>query len=169
MRAPTEKYVWLFLVVSFFTALILVKFPDATWALYICCSLTVLTLIRLCFVPQTNKPRRGHYTMPLVPILPAVGIFFNFILACGLDAKTWSLFGVFLLIGITIYFSYGIWNSNLEIGNVTRGQLEMSLVSNTEHDGYVAAKNSDVIQDSIAKNYIINEVVEKDQDGEPEF
>mmetsp|Transcript_26065 Transcript_26065/g.32553 ORF Transcript_26065/g.32553 Transcript_26065/m.32553 type:complete len:84 (+) Transcript_26065:1570-1821(+) len=66
--------------------------------------------------------------MPLVPVLPAVGIFFNFMLACGLDALTWGYFGAFLAAGLIIYFSYGLWNSNLEIDNVTRGQFEVSLV-----------------------------------------
>jgi hypothetical protein len=35
---------------------------------------------------------------------------------------------IFLTIGIVIYFSYGLWHSNLEADNVTRGQLEESLV-----------------------------------------
>jgi len=59
--------------------------------------------------------------MPLVPILPCFGIFFNFMLATGLDGLTWAYFGVFLLIGLIIYFSYGMWHSNLEAENVTRG------------------------------------------------
>ena len=67
--------------------------------------------------------------MPLVPILPAVGIFFNFMLACGLDALTWAYFGVFIAIGLVIYFSYGMWHSNLEVETVTRGQIEISLMN----------------------------------------
>ena len=67
--------------------------------------------------------------MPWVPILPALGIFFNFMLCTGLDGTTWAYFGVFLALGLVIYFSYGLWNSNLEVENVTRGFDEVSLVT----------------------------------------
>ena len=59
--------------------------------------------------------------MPWVPILPAVGIFFNFMLAAGLDGVTWGLFGAWLVLGLLIYFAYGMGHSNLEATNVTRG------------------------------------------------
>ena len=127
-RAPSEKYVWAFLVSSFCTALAVMKEAN----MYLSISLGVLTaviLVILCLAPQLNKPRRGHYTMPFVPVLPAVGIFFNFMLACGLDALTWAYFGVFIAIGLIIYFSYGMWHSNLEVETVTRGQIEISLMN----------------------------------------
>ena len=148
-------YVWLFLVVSFLTALVAVKYRHVTWALSLLGTLSILTLIRLCFVKQTNRPRRGHYTMPFVPVLPAIGIFFNFVLACGLDGTTWGLFGAFLAIGIVIYFSYGMWHSNLEPGNVTRGQLEMSLVSGAG-DSFVGMRDRALSggSNSLNENYI---------------
>ena len=90
---------------------------------------TIVILIRLCFVPQNNRPRKGHYSMPWVPILPAFGIFFNFTLACSLDGTTWMLFGIFLAIGLVVYFSYGIWNSKLEADNVMRDEFEHSIVT----------------------------------------
>ena len=67
--------------------------------------------------------------MPWVPILPAFGIFFNFTLACSLDGTTWMLFGIFLAIGLVVYFSYGIWNSKLEADNVMRDEFEHSIVT----------------------------------------
>ena len=66
--------------------------------------------------------------MPWVPILPASGIFFNFLLASSLDGLTWIYFGIFLAFGLVIYFAYGLWNSNLEAENVTRGEFEVSLI-----------------------------------------
>ena len=67
--------------------------------------------------------------MPWVPILPAIGIQFNFLLCTGLDGTTWAYFGVFLALGLVIYFSYGLWHSNLEADNVTRGLEEVSLIT----------------------------------------
>jgi len=130
MRASGELWVWAYLVISFLTALSIMKeWPE--YSVYALSALTLIVLVKLCFVPQNNKPRRGHYTMPLVPILPAFGIFFNFMLACSLDGLTWSYFGIFLACGVLIYFSYGMWHSHLEPDNVTRGQFEVSLVQDT--------------------------------------
>ena len=72
--------------------------------------------------------------MPLVPILPAIGIFFNFMLAAGLDGLTWAYFGIFLLIGLIIYFSYSMWHSKLEVETITQGKFEVSLISNLQPD-----------------------------------
>ena len=52
--------------------------------------------------------------MPLVPLLPSIGIFINFTLACGLGATTWFFFGIFFAFGLLIYFCYGINHSKLE-------------------------------------------------------
>ena len=70
--------------------------------------------------------------MPWVPFLPAIGILFNFMLCCGLDATTWSYYGIFVVIGLVVYFSYGLWNSNLEIDTVTRGEFEVSIITHLE-------------------------------------
>ena len=126
-RSPNEVYVWLFLVSSFVTSLCFTKL-DNKIASYTLAGLTLALLIRLMFIPQPNQPRRGHYRMPLVPLLPAVGIQFNFILAAGLDAITWAYFLAFVAIGLVIYFSYSIRHSHLEPQNVMRGKLETSLV-----------------------------------------
>ena len=66
--------------------------------------------------------------MPFVPLLPAIGIQFNFILAAGLDGLTWTYFLVFVAIGLVIYFSYSIRHSHLETTNVLRGKMETSIV-----------------------------------------
>ena len=88
--------------------------------------------------------------MPWVPFLPAIGIFFNFMLCTGLDGLTWAYFGVFVAIGIIIYFSYGLWHSNLEIEMITRGEMEMS-INDTYDDNYLDADRS---IDNIAQKYI---------------
>ena len=59
--------------------------------------------------------------MPMVPVLPAFGIFFNFMLACGLDLITWVYFAIWLGVGLIIYFAYGISHSNLDVEMITRG------------------------------------------------
>ena len=95
---------------------------------YISAGLTLALLIRTMFIPQPNQPRTGHYKMPCVPLLPAIGIQFNFMLAASLDAITWSYFLGFEAIGLIIYFSYSISHSHLEPHNVMRGTMETSIV-----------------------------------------
>ena len=129
VRAPEEKWVWAYLLFSFISAMSLMQEAPA-YVTYSLGGITFLILIRLCFVEQKNRPRKGHYTMPWVPILPAIGIYFNFMLSCTLDATTWMYFGVFLSFGLLIYFSYGMWHSKLEAENVYRGEIEVSLTDN---------------------------------------
>ena len=95
---------------------------------YILAGLTLALLLRIMCAPQPNQPRSGHYKMPFVPLLPAIGIQFNFILAAGLDGLTWTYYLVFVAIGLIIYFSYSIRHSHLEPTNVLRGKMETSIV-----------------------------------------
>ena len=51
--------------------------------------------------------------MPLVPFLPCFGIFANSVLASSLEGEIWAMYGIFIAIGVLIYFIYGFWNSKL--------------------------------------------------------
>ena len=83
-RSPNEKYVWAYLVSAFVTAMLFTKVENKTYGA-VSAGLTLMILTCLMFIPQPNVPRRGHYRMPCVPLLPCVGIFFNFVLAAGLE------------------------------------------------------------------------------------
>ena len=72
-RSPNEIYVWAFLASSFITSILFMKVENKVF-FYIFASLTIALLIRLMFIPQPNQPRTGHYKMPFVPLLPAIGI-----------------------------------------------------------------------------------------------
>lgn len=86
-------------------------------------------------------------------------------LASGLDGLTWIYFGIFLAIGLIVYFSYGMWHSNLAADNVLRGEFEVSF--NTTATG-LAADNS---FDGIAKNYVPPNNIngESDEHSESEY
>ena len=118
----------MYLVVSFVLAYIVVRTQSLTAQISLAV-LTLVILVKLLLIPQTNKPRHGHYTAPLVPLLPAIGIFCNFVLAVKLDALTWGIFGIFAVAGLFIYFGYSINSSKLELDNIARGHLEVSINS----------------------------------------
>jgi APA family basic amino acid/polyamine antiporter len=60
---------------------------------------------------QPDVPR--PFKTPWVPVVPMLGIVFCLYLALGLPPDTWIRLIVWLAIGLTIYFSYGIKHSVL--------------------------------------------------------
>ncbi|XP_026861234.2 cationic amino acid transporter 3a [Electrophorus electricus] len=76
-----------------------------------------VTLTMLCFIcviiiwrqPENNEAL--SFKVPLLPWLPLFSIFVNVYLMMQLDSATWCRFAVWMVIGFSVYFFYGIWNS----------------------------------------------------------
>uniref|UniRef100_A0A9L0IYZ3 Cationic amino acid transporter C-terminal domain-containing protein n=1 Tax=Equus asinus TaxID=9793 RepID=A0A9L0IYZ3_EQUAS len=47
----------------------------------------------------------------MVPLIPAASILLNVFLMLHLSYLNWLRFSVWLLIGLVVYFVYGIWHS----------------------------------------------------------
>lgn len=58
-----------------------------------------------------NRPR--PFKVPLYPLTPIVSAAACFALMLGLERSNWGRFGIWLLIGLVIYFLYGYKNSTL--------------------------------------------------------
>lgn len=56
---------------------------------------------------------KSAFLCPGYPIIPILGIIFSVALMLSLPERTWVRFVVWLMIGFTFYFSYGIWKSEL--------------------------------------------------------
>lgn len=54
---------------------------------------------------KPDAPRT--FRLPLMPFVPAFGVLASVFLMVQLHAETWLRFGVWLVIGLIIYFSYG--------------------------------------------------------------
>uniref|UniRef100_L7M4P8 Putative slimfast n=1 Tax=Rhipicephalus pulchellus TaxID=72859 RepID=L7M4P8_RHIPC len=53
------------------------------------------------------------FAVPLVPLIPLFNMFVNLYLMMRLPPATWARFGIWMVVGMVIYFGYGIWNSSL--------------------------------------------------------
>lgn len=78
---------------------------------YIVVSIGVLVLRKT----QPNLPRA--FKVPLVPLVPILAIVFCGYLVINLPMSTWIGFGVWLVIGLAVYFMYGYKNSELGKSN----------------------------------------------------
>ncbi|XP_043485861.1 cationic amino acid transporter 2 [Polistes fuscatus] len=70
----------------------------------------ISTLIFIYLQPSSDK--KLAFSVPLVPFLPAISILINIYLMMMLDIMTWIRFLIWMIIGLSIYFLYGMWNSS---------------------------------------------------------
>ncbi|XP_076244135.1 cationic amino acid transporter 2-like [Calliopsis andreniformis] len=70
---------------------------------------TILTFIY--FQPVSGK--KLAFSVPLVPFLPALSILVNIYLMMMLDVMTWVRFLIWMVVGLGIYFCYGVWHSKM--------------------------------------------------------
>ncbi|KAK7904455.1 hypothetical protein WMY93_017062 [Mugilogobius chulae] len=75
----------------------------------------VLAILIIIILQQPENPKRLPYMAPCVPFVPASAMLVNIYLMLKLSAITWIRFSIWCLVGILIYFGYGMWNSTLEI------------------------------------------------------
>ena len=54
-----------------------------------------------------------HFKVPALPLLPLLSVFVNVSLMMQMTGGTQARFGVWMLIGFAIYFSYGIQHSRV--------------------------------------------------------
>ncbi|XP_034176221.2 cationic amino acid transporter 2 isoform X2 [Osmia lignaria lignaria] len=83
--------------------------------------LIILLLVVLCFIYlQPTSGQKLAFSVPLVPFLPALSILINIYLMMMLDKMTWLRFSIWMIIGLGIYFCYGIWHSKMRRIKVTK-------------------------------------------------
>ncbi|KAJ4939507.1 hypothetical protein JOQ06_028955 [Pogonophryne albipinna] len=76
--------------------------------------ITFLVLLVIIILQQPENPKRLPYMAPCVPFVPVSAMLVNIYLMLKLSAITWIRFSIWCLVGVLIYFGYGMWNSKLE-------------------------------------------------------
>ncbi|SPF36228.1 Uncharacterized amino acid permease YfnA [Candidatus Sulfopaludibacter sp. SbA4] len=73
----------------------------------------VIVCIGIVVMRKTNPDAQRPYRTPLVPLVPILGVLVCFSMMYFLDSMTWLRLGVWLLIGLGIYFFYSRHHSHL--------------------------------------------------------
>lgn len=89
------------------------KLSDGVWWTWLLAVLIVgdMLFILLLISRQPTAKRFNSFTVPFIPWLPGISIVINVYLMMKLDYMTWVRFIVWIVIGLVIYFAYGIRKS----------------------------------------------------------
>jgi basic amino acid/polyamine antiporter, APA family len=78
----------------------------------------VLVCIGILILRKREPERQRSFKTPLVPLIPVLGIISCLYLMLGLPWITWARFGLWLIVGMVIYFLYGYKKSVLRRSTV---------------------------------------------------
>jgi basic amino acid/polyamine antiporter, APA family len=76
----------------------------------------ILVCLGVIILRRKEAHRHRPFRVPFVPLFPIVGVLFCFVLMLSLPLETWGRFVVWLAIGLSIYFLYGLRHSKLRRG-----------------------------------------------------
>ncbi|KAJ0002997.1 hypothetical protein NQD34_008146 [Periophthalmus magnuspinnatus] len=88
----------------------------------------ILVLIMFFIWRHPQNPAKATFMVPLLPALPLLSTFINVYLMVQLGADTWLRYGIWMLVGLLIYFLYGMWFS-LQRRRPTPEHMQIETVS----------------------------------------
>jgi APA family basic amino acid/polyamine antiporter len=90
------------------------------WVVIFFALMTGVFTILLMMMPRSDPPET--FKCPLVPLVPLMGMGANLFMAGALPTSSWILTMMWLFLGLTLYFSYGIHHSTLGKQQLDEGQ-----------------------------------------------
>lgn len=81
---------------------------------------TLLAFVIVCggvwVLRRTNPELPRPFKTPLVPLVPILGILISLAMMLGLPGDTWLRLGIWLVLGLVLYFAYGRFHSRVQTG-----------------------------------------------------
>jgi APA family basic amino acid/polyamine antiporter len=85
----------------------------------------VITNIGVIVLRRTRPDLERSFKVPFSPLFPLIGAALAIFLMKYLEATTWIRFGVWMIIGLIIYFAYGRSHSRLRQGRVENPEADL--------------------------------------------
>uniref|UniRef100_A0A672JWD9 Probable cationic amino acid transporter n=1 Tax=Sinocyclocheilus grahami TaxID=75366 RepID=A0A672JWD9_SINGR len=120
-RTVTSCVLLFFILTFFLWTLVIYGFDQvsggARWAIlpFIMTVIVLMVTLVIIILRQPENPKKLPYMAPCVPFVPTAAMLVNIYLMLKLSSITWVRFVVWCALGVLIYFSYGMWNSSLEL------------------------------------------------------
>jgi basic amino acid/polyamine antiporter, APA family len=76
----------------------------------------VIVCIAIMILRRTDPSKARPFRTPWVPLVPIMGILFNGYMMVKLGWLNWARLIVWLVIGLVVYFTYGVKNSRVQLG-----------------------------------------------------
>ncbi|XP_061580974.1 cationic amino acid transporter 2-like [Cololabis saira] len=79
------------------------------WSVALVCIFSLIILVIPVFIwLQPQNPTKASFMVPLLPALPLVSTLINVYLMVQLGSQTWMRYAIWMLVGLVIYFGYGV-------------------------------------------------------------
>ena len=86
----------------------------------------IVVNIGVIILRRTRPDLKRGYRVPFVPVFPIIGVLLCCYLMRYLEGATWLRFVGWLVLGLVVYFLYGIRHSRLRRGEVVNPEAELS-------------------------------------------
>ncbi|XP_070769668.1 cationic amino acid transporter 2-like [Enoplosus armatus] len=99
------------------------------WCVAVVCILASILLLNIFLIwRHPQNATKASFMVPLLPALPLVSTLINVYLMVQLGGDTWMRYAIWMLVGLLIYFGYGVRNS-VQRKRLMAGQMMIETVS----------------------------------------